>query len=177
MKRKLKMSKYLILTFLLFLSASCNSNKTNEAGKYKALAERFFREEYGINPSVVNELAAEDIVVSYPSYKRLFGASNIRGREAVTNLSTGFCSRWKETQVIFHESIAEGKSVTLVWSFKGRNVGSALPDIKPTNEIESWGGITVYRFNKEGKVQTEYGLESEPGPIERMQIDDSSENI
>ncbi len=170
------MYKYLLITTLLLLSISCSNNKTNEAEKYKALAERFFREEYGINPSVVDELAAEDIVVSYPSYKRLFGTSNIRGRKAVKDLSTGFCSRWKETQITFHESIAERNSVTLVWSFKGRMVGSPSPDIQPTHKIESWGGITIYRFNKEGKIQTEYGLESDPGPIERMQIDDSSQS-
>lgn len=88
-------------------------------------------------------------------------------------LSEGFCSRWKETQITFHETIAEENRVTLVWSFRGRNVGSALPDVEPTNKTENWGGITIYRFNKEGKVQTEYGLESDPGPIERMQTDDS----
>ena len=171
--RELKMYKYLLITTLLLLSVSCNINRSSKAEKYKALAERFCREEYGINPSVVDELAAEDIVVSYPAYKRFFGTSNIRGREAVKNLSAGFCNRWKETQITFHESIAEGNSVVLVWTFKGRNAGSPLPDVKPTNKIETWGGITIYRFNKDGRIKTEYGLESDPGPIERMQIDDS----
>ena len=170
------MHKYLLITILLFLLVSCNSNKSSEAKDYKARAERFFREEYGINPSVVDELAAEDIVVSYPSYKRFFGTSNIRGRKAVKKLSTGFSSRWKETQITFNESIAEGNAVALVWSFKGRNVGSPLPDMKPTNKIESWGGITIYRFNKDGKIKAEYGLENEPGPIELMQIDDSTQS-
>lgn len=169
------MNKYLLIAALLLLPVSCN-NKTNKPEKYRALAERFMREEYGINPSVVDELAAEDIVVSYPGFKRLFGSSNIRGREAVKKLSTGFRSRWKETQITIHESIAEGNSVAFVWSFKGRMVGSSTPDIQPTNKIESWGGITIYNFNKEGKIQREFGLESEPGPIELMQIDDSSES-
>jgi hypothetical protein len=163
------MNKYLLMITLSLLLVSCGKNKTNEAVKYKALAERFFREEYGTNPSVVDEFAAEDIVVSYPSYQRFFGTSNIRGHEAVKKLSAGFCSRWKETQVTFQESIAEGNSVALVWSFKGRMVGSPSPDIQPTNKIESWGGITIYNFNKEGKILREYGLESVPGPIERMQ--------
>jgi hypothetical protein len=40
--------------------------------------------------------------------------------------------------------------------------------VTPTNEEHSWGGITLYRFDEEGKIVAEIGEESAPGPLERV---------
>jgi hypothetical protein len=113
-------------------------------------------------------LAGDDIVVSYPIFEKLFNTSAIRGREAVKDFATGFCERWEGARVTIHEAVVEKDRVVLVWSFRARNVGSAQPDVAPTNQEHSWGGITLYRFDGEGKIVAEIGEESAPGPVERV---------
>jgi predicted esterase len=143
------------------LSASSTVN-------YIADAQRWFRGVYGSDPSVVDELAAEDVIVSYPIFQKLFGRPVISGQEAVKDFAVGFSKRWVETEVTFHETVVQDDQVVLIWSFKGRGVGSAIDDLKPTNEIHRRGGITLIRFNDQGKIVAEIGEESEPGPIERL---------
>ena len=137
----------------------------------KASAERFFRGVYGCDPPAVDDLAADDIVVSYPNFETIFGMSAIRGREAVKKFANGFCQRWADAQITIHEAIGDGKTVVLLWSFRGRNVGSR-PDGPPaTNQEHSWGGITLFRFDKDGKIVAEIGEESDPGPVHRVGAD------
>ena len=59
--------------------------------------------------------------------------------------------------VVFHETIVQDNRVVLIWSFRGRNVGSPRKDVQPTNEIQSWGGITLIRVNESGKIEAEIG--------------------
>ena len=132
------------------------------------LAQQWLRGVYGSDPSVVDKLAAKDVISSYPVFQKLFGKPLKSGRDAVKDFASGFCQRWKETEVTFHETIVQDDQVVLIWSFKGRNVGSPREDVEPTNEIHSWGGITLIRFNDEGKIVAEIGEESEPGPIGRL---------
>lgn len=135
---------------------------------YKSLAMKWFEGVYGSNPSVVDELAAENVIVSYPIFQKLYGRPIVSGKEAVRDFAVGFGRSWVETEVTFHETVVQDNQVVLIWSFKGRNVGSPSEDIKPTNKIQSWGGITLIRFNPEGRIVAEIGEESEPGPIERL---------
>lgn len=144
---------------------------TGSTMNYITLAQRWFRGVYGLDPSVVDELAAEDVIASYPIFQELFGQPVISGQEAVKGFAVGFGQRWVETEVTFHETIVQDDQVVLIWSFKGRNVGAARADIKPTNEIHEWGGITLIRFNSKGKIVAEIGEESEPGPIGRVSSD------
>lgn len=131
-------------------------------------AQQWIRGVYGSNPTVVNELAAEDVVISYPIFQKLFGKPALRGKAAAKKFAGGFCQRWKETRVTFHETIVQDARVVLVWSFRGRNVDSARDGVKPTGQIHEWGGITVIRFDDEGKIIAEIGEESEPGPMGRL---------
>jgi hypothetical protein len=117
---------------------------------------------------VVDELAAEDVIITYPIFQKLFGRPVIRGHKAAKDFADGFSRRWVETEITFHETIAQEDQVVLVWSFKGRNVGSARDDIKATNETHRWGGITLIRFNDGGKIAAEIGEESDPGPLGRV---------
>jgi hypothetical protein len=138
--------------------------------EHKALAERFFRGVYGCDPSVVDDLAGDDIVVSYPVFEKLFNTPAIRGREAVKEFAIGFCKRWTDAQIIIHETVAEEDRVILIWSFRARNVGSGQQGKPSTYQEHSWGGITLYRFDEFGKIVAEIGEESEPGPIERITV-------
>ncbi len=131
-------------------------------------AQKWLRGVYGSDPLVVDELAAEEVVLSYPVFQKLFGKSALRGREAVRNFASGFCQRWKDTEITIIETIARDCQVVLIWSFKGRNVASVRDDVKPTNEVHEWGGITLIRFNENGKIVAEIGEESEPGPMGRL---------
>ncbi len=131
-------------------------------------AKRWLRGVYGADPAVVDELGSEDVLITYPIFASLFGTPILRGNRAVKEFAVGFHDRWSEIEVVFHETIAEGNRVVLMWSFKGRNVGAARKDSEPTNEIHRWGGITLIRFNDQGKISAEIGEESEPGPMERL---------
>lgn len=157
------MYKYLCLIILLFLIYGCR--KVNE--EHKISAEKFFRGVYGCNPSVVDNLAADNIYITYPIFEELFNTPKIKGRKAVKDFVTGFCNRWKDAQINIHESIAEANEVVLIWSFKARRVISSSNGTDSTGHMQSWGGITLYRFNDEGKISAEIGEESAPGPFER----------
>jgi hypothetical protein len=98
----------------------------------------------------------------------LYKKKAIRGRKSVREFSERFCRNWKDARFTFHESIAEGNKVVLVWSFNARNAGTDHKDAETTNHEHSWGGITVIRFDKTGKIISEVGEESEPGPYERI---------
>ena len=135
--------------------------------KYKAIAEEFFRGVYGGDASVVDSLAAEDIVSSYPIFKKLFDSPALRGREAVKKFAIRFGQRWKEAEVTVHEVIKEDNKVVLFWSFRARNVGSETPDDETMNQQHSWGGITLFLFDDIGKIIAEIGEESVPGPFSR----------
>ena len=136
--------------------------------KRKALAERFLRGVYGGDPSVVDDLADDDIVSSYPIFERLFNTPVIRGREAVKRFATGFGNRWVDAQITIHEAVAEGDRVVFLWSFRARNVGSSQQDEPLTDQEHSWGGITLFRFNRSDKIVAEIGEESTPGPVGRV---------
>ena len=137
---------------------------------YVAQAQAWLRGVYGLDPAVVDELGADDVIVSYPIFEKIFGHSVIKGQDAVRRFAVGFGQRWAEPEVTFHTTIAQDDQVVLVWSFKARNVGSAQADVQASNELHEWGGITLIRFNDAGKIVAEIGEESEPGPMGRLSL-------
>jgi hypothetical protein len=158
----------MLAALLPLVVSACGGVGDNVASERKAIAERFFRGVYACDPSVVDDLASDSIVVSYPIFEKLFNTSAIRGRQVVKEFATGFCERWEDARITIHEAVEEEDRVVLVWSFRARNVGSAQSDVTPSNQEHSWGGITLYRFDVEGKIVAEIGLESAPGPMERV---------
>lgn len=165
---RVTMFRYLIIFFVVVGVNACGDIDSAQEQKNKTAAVRFFQGVYGCDSTVVDELATTDVAMSYPIFAELFNTSVIRGRDSVRSFAAGFCSRWSDPQITVHEVIAEGDKVILVWSFSGRNVGSALPDRAATNEVHSWGGISYFRFDENGKILWETGEESDPGPIERL---------
>ena len=128
---------------VLPLLIGCSSERAGTDSERKAVAERFFRGVYGGDPSVVDELAGPDIVVSYPIFQELFNTPALRGRVAVRDFASGFGQRWVDARITIHEAVEEEDRVVLVWSFQARNVGSSRPDLPASSEERAWGGMAL----------------------------------
>lgn len=150
------------------LALACAAGGGDPSTERAARAGRFFRGVYGCDPAVVDELAAHSVVLSYPVFAELYGTPSLRGRAAVREFAEGFCGRWKEARITVHDSLVDGEAVVLVWSFSARYVGPESPDGPPPGEVQQWGGITLYRFDRSGRVAAEIGEESAPGPMARV---------
>lgn len=150
------------------LLLGCGTSNNSLDVERRAQAERFFRGVYGCSPSVVAELGADNLVMSYPIFAELYNTAAFRGQEAVRGFAERFCRRWKEARFTFHESLADGRNVVLVWSFRARFVGSESPGGPVPGEEQGWGGITLYQFDDSGKIIAEIGEESTPGPMARV---------
>ncbi len=155
---------WIIIIISIIIGCSKNGEKLND--EHKILAEKFIRGVYGCEPSVVDEFAADSVFITYPIFKELFNKPVIKGREAVKDFANVFCKRWKEAQITIHQSIAEGNKVVFVWSFSAIRV-TTPGDADSGGSRQSWGGITLYRFNDAGKIVSEIGEESSPGPFKR----------
>jgi len=135
--------------------------------KRKKLAVEFLRGIYTGDPSVVDRIAAPDIVVSYPIFAEIFKAPAIRGREAVRDFAIGFSERWVDASVTVHHVVADGDEVVLVWEFQARSTNSGKSgDAEATKN--AWGGVTLYRFDEADQIALELGEESTPGPVARL---------
>ncbi|MBZ0267521.1 nuclear transport factor 2 family protein [bacterium] len=132
------------------------------------LAQQYLRAVYGGAPAVLDELAAPEIVISYPLFADILGTPALRGREAAKGFATRFATRWTDSELDFHDSVWEGDKVVLIWSFAARRAGTGEPDEPTTAERHAWGGITLIRFDGSGNVVAEIGEESTPGPAGRL---------
>lgn len=169
------MGRYSWLVIPLLLVAGCTDDASSvETEERIAAAKRFLGGVYGGDLPAVEELAAPDIVISYPIFQEIFDTPAIRGRDAVTEFARRFASRWEDARITVDEVVADGNKVVLVWSFSARAAGSAASDQPNREELTSWGGITFYRFDASGKIELEVGEESTPGPFGRLPASDSS---
>lgn len=53
--------------------------------------------------------------------------------------------------------------MVLVWSFSARDTEAEAGEAG-----SAWGGISLFRFDAEGKITAEIGEESSPGPMGRL---------
>jgi predicted ester cyclase len=134
----------------------------------KDKAERFMRAVYGGDAGVVDELAADDIALSYPVFESVFNTPTLRGKKAVRAFAERFVTKWADGKLTIHASVEEGDRVVLLWSFRARQVGALANGAPPTGKESRWGGITLYRFDQAGKIIEELGEESAPGPFARL---------
>lgn len=132
-------------------------------------AVRFFHAVFGGRPSDIDELAGDDVVVTYPIFQRLLSKPTVRGREELIAFATRFSTTWTDARITVEETIAQGNSVVLMWTFTARNTGPGATGDPPSNKEASWGGLSLYRFDEHGKITTEIGEESFPGPAARLQ--------
>ena len=105
-----------------------------------------------LQPLRSGRAGAASVEMSYPIFAELYNTPVFRGQEAVRRFAERFCSRWKEAQFTFHESLADGDNVVLVWSFRARFVGSESPGGPVPGEEQGWGGITLYQFDDSGQI-------------------------
>ena len=136
--------------------------ETGGAPNLKENAERYFQAVYEGDLPALNKLATDDIVISYPIFETIFGKRAIRGIDGVRAFSKHFSSKWVGREFAINEEIQQGDTVVLVWQFRARDSEA------PTNKVRSWGGISVIHFNADGKVVSEVGEESSPGPVDRL---------
>jgi SnoaL-like domain len=125
--------------------------------------------DFEVFDAVLSGMLKQPSVVSYPVFESLFGTPAIRGREAVKAFVTRFGQKWADPHFEFNEALADGDRVVLLWSFRARDVGPPPPGQPAANQEHSWGGITLLRFDKGGKIVAEVGGESEPGPTRRQE--------
>jgi hypothetical protein len=163
-----EMTRYALITLILCLAGASVSAQGNAETNQKVQAERYFRAIYACNPAVIDELAANDIVISYPIFEKIVGAAVIRGRQAAKDFSAHFCTVWSEPRITIDEVYEQGNTVILVWSFRALRTGAAQSGETSSGEEHRWGGITLIRFDASGKIVAEIGEESEPGPIGRL---------
>ena len=154
---------------LMLLLNSCSPLGNKQ--ELKTIAERYFRGIYGCDSTVVyiSLLITSQSAIQYS--KKYLTNLQSRGHDAVKHFSSHFCSRWNEAKISFPGNCCRVKQGSFDMDFKARNVGALQPDVPPTGEVKSWGGISLIRFNKAGKIEAEIGEESEPGPIERIMQD------
>jgi hypothetical protein len=133
------MYKYLIPIIILLNACSNNKNENMEV-KHKTLAERYFRGVYSCELSVIDELASEDIIVSYPIFEKILNKRSIQGRQAVRDFNAAFCKRWSDMHITIHEIIAENNQAVLIWSYRAKNIGSAIQGQEPSNKEEVGAG-------------------------------------
>ena len=162
------MYRCVLAAIFLLLAGACRGPSVDLESERTAVAERYFRGVYGSDASVVDDLASDDIVVSYPFFESLFGLPAIRGREAVKEFATRFGQKWIDPEVEFHEAIVDGDRVVLLWSFRARDAAPLQSGQAATNQEHRWGGITLIRFDDVGRIVLEVGEESEPGPTGRL---------
>ena len=153
---------------IVFLSIATSVLSADSKSERIATAEEYFRGIYGGDPSVVDRLTSENIVVSYPIIQNVAGTPAIRGRDAVKALVARFGKKWADPHYEFHETVCEGDRVVLLWSFHARSLAETPPGQAKSDDDYSWGGITLIRFDENGKISAEIGEESNPGPYERV---------
>ena len=149
-----------LLLLILCPLISCRAAPGGVVVERKLAAERFMRGVYDCEPSVVQELAADSVLISYPVFQEMFGTPAIRGRDDVEAFASRFCSQWKDVTLTITDAVADSDRVVFMWNFEARNVSSG--------QRSSLGGITLYRFNAPGEIVAEIGEESDPGPVERL---------
>lgn len=161
------MRRLILLAPMVLLLFGCKAGEMEAETAREGLAIEFLRGVYGGDPTVVDRLAAPDIVVSYPIFDEVLGAPSIQGREAVREFATGFGERWIDSEVTVHSMVSDADTVVVLWGFRARPAGSGGGDDEALPE-RRWGGITLYRFDSDDRVVLEVGEESDPGPAARV---------
>lgn len=159
---------HLCLVCTLLLCNSCSRTCVHTETNHKAIIERYFNAVYRCQLSVIDELTSKDIVISYPILLTLYHTPIIHGREAVKRFASNFCSKWTDARFTIDDAVEEGDRMAIVWSFQARNIGEIQPGKPSDNQVHSWGGISLLRFNSAGKIVEEIGEESDPGPTARL---------
>ena len=125
----------------------------------KEIAHRFIHVWGTGGLTIVDELAAPDIAVSYPAF-------SIRGAEGYKQVLTRFCASFADNEIAVDDLIAEGDKVAVRWTYRGTHQGE-FRGIPPTGKQVTLTGITIYR-TAGGKVVEERGAEDLLGLLQQL---------
>lgn len=117
----------------------------------KAIVSRFAQVWAAGCLDIVDELAAPDIVVSYP-----IPPEPIRGAEAFKDFLTEVIAGLPDATVTVDDMIAEGDRVACRWTMRGTHKGP-LFGFPPSGRSVQVSGFTFYRIAG-GKVIEEMGI-------------------
>jgi steroid delta-isomerase-like uncharacterized protein len=127
----------------------------------KAIVRRFGSVWGRGDPSIVDELAAADLVVSYPLLPE-----EVHGPAAFKQVLAMVHAALPDLQLEIGEPIAEGDRVAVSWRLSGTQRGDLL-GIPATDKAVAWTGITIYRLAG-GKVAEERGEEDGLGLLRQL---------
>lgn len=133
-------------------------SRTVEQNK-ETVKEWFQRYWVDQDPTVVDDLATDDIKFYYPLQGRQ------QGKQAVKDIQRVFATAFPDlTFWVVGDLVAEGDYVTGRWEGKGTHTGPAFDHLPVGSLPEHSGkevrytGITIYRL-VDGKIAEEYGEE------------------
>lgn len=162
------MRSSVIVAMVITCTVSCSHPARRSGEDLRATAEQYFSAVYGCRSELLDSLVSDTIVVSYPVFQTILGASAIRGRNAVRQFAERFCRQWADPETTIHEAVQDDRRIVLVWAFRAAPVSVDSLGASHTAAPQNWGGITLLRFDAEGKVAIEVGEESTPGPMARI---------
>jgi alpha-beta hydrolase superfamily lysophospholipase/predicted ester cyclase len=137
----------------------------------KAIVTRWFTEYwYNLDPSIVDELAAEDLVFSYPLHGELHGREPVK--QTILELREAFPDMSFD---VVGDLIAEGEYVVGRWKGGGTHTGPAFSKL-PLGALQaasgkriSFSGTTIYRVVN-GKVTEEIGQEQALNVLQQLGV-------
>lgn len=129
----------------------------------KTIARRFAQVWAPGNFGILDELAAPNLIVSYP-----VPPEPIHGPEAFKILLAQIFGGLPDASVSVDEEIAEADKVALRWTLRGTHKGELL-GIPPTNRSVELTGITFYRIIG-GKVVEEKGIGNTLGLLRQLGV-------
>ncbi len=118
----------------------------------KAVARRFIQAWNAGGQSIVDELAAADLVVTYSHFPApLHGAEQFK--QALTQTFVSFPDMHIEAE----EPIVDGNRAVVQWTYHATHQYGELFGVAPRGMAVQVSGMTVYHI-VEGKVQEERGI-------------------
>jgi steroid delta-isomerase-like uncharacterized protein len=136
----------------------------------KAIVRRFAQVWNRGGTEVIDELAAPDLVVSYPLLPE-----EIHGPEAFKEVLAGIYNAFPDLGCRVDEMIAEGDKVAARWTIWGTHQGD-LPGLPATGKRAEWTGITIYRI-VDGKVVEERGEEDALSMLQQLGFIPQAEQV
>ena len=129
----------------------------------KRLVRRFTQVWTPGNLGLLDELAAPDIVLSYPALPE-----PVRGIENLRQFLTMFHAAFPDARYAVEEEVAEADKVVVRWRLSGTHRGDLL-GIPPTGKSVAWGGIAIFTVAN-GRVVSERGEEDALGLMQQLGV-------
>jgi steroid delta-isomerase-like uncharacterized protein len=129
----------------------------------KEIARRFAQVWNKGGTEIIDELAAPDLVVSYPLLPE-----DLHGPEAFKQCIVALYNAFPDLGLRIDDLIAEGDKVAGRWTIWGTHQGD-LPGLPATGKRAEWTGITIYRI-VDGKVVEERGEEDALGALQQLGV-------